>query len=240
MKPELSLVIPTYNERENIEHILRATVETLRSRPFEIIVVDDNSPDRTWEIVERVAALMPCVRLVRRMEGPRDQAHAVMEGFGVSCGMILGKMDADGSHDPRAIDQLIEALNAGFEVGVGSRYSTGSTISAWPLRRRLLSKVSTAMVRTILRLKINDPLSGFWMLRREVFERAAKFPVLDGFKVLLQLCVRGRPRGITEVPIHFRDRSRGTTKLKPKLLLQGMAMVVSLATENSQDRASTD
>jgi len=232
MRPELSLVIPTYNERENIEEILLATVDALGGRAFEIIVVDDNSPDRTCEIIERVAATTPSIRLVRRMEGHRDQAHAIMEGFRVSTGEILGKIDADGSHDPRALAQLIGAIDAGFEVAIGSRYSRGATISSWPLQRRILSKVSTAVVRAAIRLKIEDPLSGFWVIRREVYERAAKFPVSGGFKVLLQLCVRGRVRRIAEVPIHFRDRTRGRTKLRSRLLFQSLAMVISLAAAN--------
>jgi dolichol-phosphate mannosyltransferase len=232
MKPELSLVIPTYNERENIEEILRATIDALGRRAFEVIVVDDNSPDRTGEIVERVAATTPSIRLVRRMEAVRDQAHSIMEGFRVSSGAILGKMDADGSHEPQALGQLLAAIDAGFEVAVGSRYSPGGSISSWPLPRRILSRVSAALVRIAVPLDIEDPLSGFWMIRREVYERAAKFPVSKGFKVLLQLCVRGHARKIAEVPIHFRDRTRGHTKLRAQLLFQGLATVISLAAAN--------
>jgi hypothetical protein len=229
MKPELSLVIPTYNERENVEQILQATVVALECRQFEIIVVDDDSPDRTWEIVEQIAAVMPAIRLVRRMGVRRDQAQALMEGFRVSRGTMLGKMDADGSHDPRALPQLITAIESGFEVAIGSRYASGGSISSWPLHRRVLSRASTAVVQSILRLKLEDPLSGFWLLRREVYEQAARFPMSAGFKVLLQLCVRGHARKIVEVPIHFRDRTRGTTKLRPRVVLQSLVSTISLA-----------
>jgi len=229
MKLELSLVIPTYNERENIEEILKATVDALGCRQFEIIVVDDDSPDRTWEIVKQLAAVTPGIRLVRRTGVPRDQAQALMEGFRVSGGAVLGKMDADGSHDPYALPKLIAAIDSGFEVAVGSRYASGGSISVWPLHRRILSRASTALVRTILGLKLEDPLSGFWMLRREIYERAARFPISGGFKVLLQLCVRGHARKIVEVPIHFRDRTRGKTKLRPQVVLRSLVSTISLA-----------
>lgn len=235
--PVLSLVIPTYNERDNIEETLRATVESLEGKlPYEVIVVDDDSPDGTWEIVKRFAAVSPGVRLVRRTGGTRDQAHAIVEGFRVARGAILGKMDADGSHDPRALAALVAKIDAGFEVVIGSRYADGGTISSWPLPRRMLSTVGTAIVRALMKMDVDDPLSGFWVIRREVFERAAKHRFTDGFKVLLQLCVRGQARQIAEVPIEFRDRTRGKTKLRPAVLLKSLNSLVSLAIESSRDQ----
>ena len=231
MELELSLIIPTYNERENIEETLRATIAALAGYPVEILVVDDDSPDRTWEVVERVAAVISGIRLVRRIGAPRDQAQAIMEGFRVSRGAIVGKMDADGSHDPGILPQLIAAIEAGAEVAIGSRYSTGGTISSWPLHRRILSQVSTAMVRALLDLKIKDPMSGFWILRRQVYERAAISSV-SGYKVLLQLCVRGQAHRIAEVPFHFRDRTKGKTKVRPRVLLQALTGTISLAAAN--------
>jgi len=232
MATDLSLIIPTYNERETIEGILCATVRALGNRSFEVIVVDDDSPDRTWEIVEHLSAMTPVIRLLHRTGSRRDQAHAVMEGFRISRGAILGKMDADGSHEPRALPQLIEAIENGFEVAIGSRYSPGGTISSWPRHRRILSKVSTIVVRLLLGLEIKDPLSGFWMVRREVYDRTATFPTSDGFKLLLQLCVRGRAQRIAEVPIDFHDRMGGKTKLRAAVIFQSLAMTVSMAVAN--------
>ncbi len=226
--PELSLVIPTYDERENIEEILRATSRALENRSYEVIVVDDDSPDRTWEVVEQIAASVPGIRLVRRLERPPDQAHSVIEGFRVSRGAVIGKMDADGSHDPRALVALLEAIDAGFDVAVGSRYAPGASISAWPLYRRLLSTGSTVLVRALLRLGIRDPLSGFWLMRREVYEQASEAQFASGFKILLPLCVRWSRSGIVEVPIHFRDRIRGRTKLRAAVVLKAMRLIISL------------
>ncbi len=232
MKPDLSLIIPTFNERENIEEILHATADALAHRRFEIIVVDDDSPDGTWEIVERIAAARPEVRLVRRTKGPRDQAHAVVAGFQIARGDILGKMDADGSHDPRILPRLMDAIDAGFEVAIGSRYTVGGKISSWPLRRRLLSKVGTALVRATMRPGIKDPLSGFWVLRREIFERAIEVPISGGFKVLLQLCVRGQAGQIAEIPIHFHDRTMSRSKLGAGTLFKSLGTLLSLSVEN--------
>jgi dolichol-phosphate mannosyltransferase len=236
--PQVSLVIPTYNERENIEAILRATVQSLeKQRSYEVIVVDDDSPDRTWAIVEGFAATSPSIRLVRRTLERKDQAQAILAGFRTSRGAIVGKMDADGSHDPGALPQLLAAIDAGFEVAIGSRYVNGGAVASWPLRRRVLSRMATGIVRTTMHLDIADPLSGFWLMRREIFERAATYPASGGFKVLLQLCVRGQARKIAEVPIQFRDRIRGKSKLRPMVLVQSMVSLVSLAAESVHRRA---
>jgi dolichol-phosphate mannosyltransferase len=231
-EPLLSLVIPTYNERDNIAEILRAAIAALGTTfVYEIIVADDDSPDRTWEVVEEIRADAPMVRLLRRTQGAKDQAHAVVEAFQIARGAILGKMDADGSHDPRALLAMVAKIEAGYEVAVGSRYARGGAIVSWPLPRRILSTASTAMVRTLMQLDIEDPLSGFWVMRREIFARAAQHPISGGFKVLLQLCVRGGAHKIAEVPIQFRDRTRGKTKLRPSVLLRSLISLLRLATE---------
>jgi dolichol-phosphate mannosyltransferase len=225
---ELSLIIPTYNERENIESILHLLVHALEGRRYEIIVVDDDSTDRTWELVEMLSSRTPAIRLERRQGKKRDLALSIMEGFDLAQGDILGCIDADGSHPPEAISQLLERCEDGVEMVVGSRYIAGASISGWPLSRHALSRASTIVTRFLLRLPIRDPLSGFFVLRRNVYERARNVAKPRGFKVLLELYVRGHPSSVMEVPIHFDNRRAGTSKLSAKVLYQGVAGVISL------------
>jgi dolichol-phosphate mannosyltransferase len=225
----VSVVIPTYNERYNIEEVLRSVASALEGRDYEIIVVDDDSPDRTWELGERLAAEMKGVRIVRRTGVARDHAKSVMQGFSMSRGAIVGAMDADGSHDIGVLPLLVDAVEHGVECAVGSRYTRGGQIEQWPIGRRLLSRGATRLVRSVLGVPIRDPLSGFYMIRREVYERAVQSATPKGFKVLLELCVRGRPTSVVEIPIRFKNRIRGESKLRPRVILHGVLSVVSLA-----------
>jgi dolichol-phosphate mannosyltransferase len=224
----LSLIIPTYNERENIEAILDRLVHALEGRRYEIIVVDDDSTDRTWELVETLSSRTPAIRLERRRGKKRDLALSIMEGFGLAQSDILGCMDADGSHPPEAISQLLEKCEDGVEMVVGSRYIAGGSISGWPLSRHALSWAATIVTRLLLGLPIRDPLSGFFVLHRGVYERARNVAKPRGFKVLLELYVRGQPSSVMEIPIHFDNRRAGRSKLSAKVLYQGVAGVISL------------
>jgi dolichol-phosphate mannosyltransferase len=225
--PRLSLVIPTYNERENIEQILLETARVLDRIPCEIIVVDDDSPDLGWRLVEQLRAAMPQVRLVRRMRQTRDQAQSLIEGFRVSRGQVLGKMDADGSHDPAALIAMLNAIDSGFEVAIGSRYVHGHRPGG-RLPRRFLSRMSAALVRWLLWLEITDPLSGFWLIKRQVYQRAAMGDVSRGYKLLLAICVRGRVRKVAEIPIKFRERRHGRSKLSAMVLFRAARLALSL------------
>ena len=234
--PELSLIVPTYNERENIEAILNRLVNALEGRRYEIIVVDDDSMDRTWELVGRLSSRTPSIRLERRVGKKRDLAQSIMDGFGLARGNILGCMDADGSHRPEAISELLDRCEDGFELVVGSRYIVGGSISGWPLGRRALSRAATVVSRSLLGLPISDPLSGFFLLRRAVYQRAFGVANPRGFKILLELYMRGRPSSVTEVPIHFQNRRVDKSKLSTKVLYQGVVGMLSLMTVRSPYR----
>ena len=226
-------MIPTYNERDNIEPLLTSLIRALNPWRFEILVVDDDSPDHTWEVVERFSATRPEVRLVRR-KAPRDLAQSVMEGFSVARGAILGSMDADGSHEPAAVPVMLRTLESGYAMVIGSRHVAGGSISGWSWHRRVLSQAATWVTRALLRLPIRDPLSGLYLIRREVYELATRSAWPRGFKILLELYVRGAPRGVVEVPIHFRNRSRGRSKLSVRVLWHGIAGVVALARQRKR------
>jgi dolichol-phosphate mannosyltransferase len=224
--PRVSIVIPTYNERDNVEQTLASLTANLPQEDYEIIVVDDDSPDRTWELVERLSTTKPAVRLVRRTAAERDLVRSTMEGFRVARGAILGAMDADGSHPPQAIAALIDEIEHGHDLVVGSRYMAGSSIVGWPAGRLLLSRLATRAVRLLLKIELHDPLSGFYVVRREIYERVANTQALGGFKLLLELYVRGRPGRRAEIPIEFRNRARGASKLSLSVIIHSfMAML---------------
>jgi dolichol-phosphate mannosyltransferase len=212
----LTLVVPTYEERDNIVGLLEAAREALAGRDWELLVVDDGSPDGTAAAAAEFAAREPRVRVLSRRETPRDLAASVALGFRSGRGRRLGSLNADGSHDPADIPRLLAALDGGADAAVGSRYVRGGAVGAWPWLRRALSAAGTAAARAALGLSVLDPLSGFYIVDRGVFERAGRLESARGFKVLLELLARGRPARVVEVPISFRDRRRGKSKMSAR------------------------
>jgi len=205
-QPRVSVVIPTYREAENLGELvprIDAAVDGV-----EIVVVDDDSPDDTAAVCERLAREHPLRLLVRH--GERGLASAVLHGFRESRGEVLVCMDADLSHAPEAIPALLEALAEG-DFAVGSRYAHGgSTDEVWSLFRRLNSRVATVLARPLT--PVRDPMAGFFALRRETFESASELDPV-GYKIGLELLVKCGCRDVREVPITFRDRTRGESKL---------------------------
>jgi len=230
--PRISIVIPTYNERDNIGETLSGVTAILAGSEYEVVVVDDDSPDRTWEVVEGLSATMTSVRLIRRTAVKRDLVRSVLEGLRAARGTILGKMDADGSHLPRHIPALVQAIENGCDLAVGSRYIAGGSIVAWPTHRLWLSKTATKILRSLLQIELCDPLSGFYFVRREIYERMAETGTVRGFKLLLELCVRGRPRHFAEIPIVFHNRAHGVSKLSAPVIFHSFVAVLRLVAFN--------
>ncbi len=211
----VSIVVPTYREAEN----LRPLVDRIRqvmpalNRPWEVIVVDDDSRDGSDQVIAELAAEGLPVRLITRV-GQRGLSSAVLEGFGRASGDLLVCMDADLSHPPEAIPALLDCLAAGADFALGSRYVPGgSTQEGWGLFRWLNSKVATLLARPFT--KVRDPMAGFFALPRTVFQRAAGLSPI-GYKIALELIVKCRCRDIREVPIHFAKRKFGQSKLSLK------------------------
>jgi len=234
--PELSLVVPTYNERENIQDLLCRLEQVLADRAYEIIVVDDDSPDRTWELVEDLRSRFPRVKVERRRE-EKGLAQSILTGFRLAKGGVLGCMDADGSHPTEAIPDLLAAIENGSDMAVGSRYTKGGSISGWPAHRLFLSRTATALTRYALRLPIRDPMSGFYFVRREVFERAGANANSRGYKVLPELYIKGHPTRVAEVPIHFQNRRLGESKLTVRVLYRDATSVLGLIKLQFAERA---
>ncbi len=211
-----SLVLPTYNEAANIERAVEAVCAALGAREFEIIVADDDSPDRTWEVAEGLGN--PHVRVLRRTEN-RGLSAAVVEAFGIARGELLGVMDADLQHDEQILPRMIDAL-ADNEFVIGSRAAPGGSCGDWSLVRRLASWSATVTTRMILGVSIRDPMAGYFALRRDVFERAQPRLSPKGWKIMLEIFCLARPEPVTEIGYVFRTRDAGRSKLSMKVVGQ--------------------
>lgn len=211
----LSLVIPTYNEKKSLELLLprlQAVAERL-DIPVEYIVVDDNSPDGTAEYAEQYPMLSPATLRVVKRAGKLGLSSAVIEGWRAARGNLLGVIDADGSHDVDIIPEMVELLMEGpAELAVGSRYIPGGGMGDWPLGRQIVSRFAVFLGSFLCPAK--DVTSGFLLCRREILEGVTLDPI--GFKIGLEVMVRGRYRTFTEVPYIFTDRKKGSSKLGPR------------------------
>jgi len=212
----ISLVIPTRNERDNIIPLLDAVRAGLSGRNFEVWIVDDDSPDRTWEVASTYANSHPEIFVLRRI-GERGLSSAVVAGFMRATGDVLAVMDADLSHDPSLLPRLIDAVEAGADMAVGSRRLPGGGADNWKWHRRKTSDVATALAKWWLAAPLSDPMSGYFALRRPVFESVSGAMRNEGYKILLEIVCRARPKKIVELPYVFHDRRQGVSKLTPKV-----------------------
>lgn len=205
----VSVILPTYQERANIERAVRAAHEALAQHDHEVLVVDDASPDGTADAAGALADDGVPVRVVRRV-GERGLASAVLEGFRQAKGDVFVVMDADGSHPADLLPELVGAVARGSDVCVASRYVTGGGIEGWPWRRRAVSAVATRLAAHLT--PVRDPMSGYFAVKRSVVEGRPLDP--RGFKIGLDVLVRGAYATVEEVPFVFRDRDLGKSKLR--------------------------
>ncbi|RMF76059.1 MAG: polyprenol monophosphomannose synthase [Planctomycetota bacterium] len=206
---DISIVVPTYNERGNVENLTRRIFENVDPANAELVFVDDNSPDGTADAVEAIADEFPVRCIVRTSE--RGLATAVICGLREARGERIVSMDADLSHPPEAIPRLVAALDdPNVEMAIGSRFVPGAAVDLhWPLHRRLNSWVARMLARPLTPVK--DMMAGFFCVRREGLRLDTLRPI--GYKIALELIVRHRWRNVVEVPITFSDRAAGQTKL---------------------------
>lgn len=218
-KIELSIIIPTYNESENIIKLIEAIRRNIPSNIFsEIIIVDDNSPDGTGRIVEdyikaKNENLNSLVRIIRR-QSKSGLISAILHGVRSAKGENVLIMDADFSHPPEIIPSLVRELmlDSDCDLVVASRYVEGGTVTGWPFKRRLISKGATKIARHGLKIKfVKDPMSGFFVCRRHVIENIT-FDTA-GYKILLEMLVKAKDIRIKEIPYDFVNRKSGQSKL---------------------------
>jgi len=218
VQQKLALIIPTLREADNIGGLLsrvRSVLDPL-GMAYEIIVVDDDSRDGTEEIVSDINRKDPRVRLLIR-KGERGLSGAVLYGWQHTDAEILGVMDADGQHPAELLPALISAINAGNDLAIGSRFTKGGELGAFHPVRRWLSRMAIWATWPIQRkgIRAHDPMTGFFMVRRACVDGIIFQP--SGFKLLLEILVRGRIRSIAEVPLAFGSRNRGTSKANFKV-----------------------
>jgi dolichol-phosphate mannosyltransferase len=230
------LILPTYNEAENVEPIVRAAGEVLaRASPdgYRVLIVDDGSPDGTGAIADRLAQECGWVEVLHR-SSKNGIGPAYLAGFrhaldrGAACVM---EMDSDFSHDPADLARLLEAVRAGADLALGSRYVPGGGVSDWGLLRRLISEGGSAYARLVLGLPIRDLTGGFKCFRREVLE-AIRFDGVRsrGYAFQVELTYRAVRAGfrVVEIPITFRDRQRGQSKMSWRIALEAAVLVPRL------------
>ncbi len=211
---QLSIVIPTFNERANIEPLLEGLGLALAGLEWEVIFVDDDSPDGTAELVRARARLDRRIRCLRRIDR-RGLSSACIEGILASSGPFVAVMDADLQHDEAMLPRMLEVLEReAAEVVVGSRYvagGSGAGLSPW---RRLVSRAAAGAGRVILKANLSDPGSGYFMLRREVFDTVVARLTGVGWKILIDiLAASDKPLQVREIPYEFRERRHGESKL---------------------------
>jgi len=191
----------------NIKPLIERIGETLGQKDYEILVVDDNSPDGTAGIAESLSNTYP-VRIIHR-PAKSGLASAVIEGMSRAEGDIMGVIDADLQHPPELVAQLAEAVAEGNDIAIASRYVQGGNIENWPLFRKIASKGATLLCRPLT--KVHDPASGCFFLNKEVVQEIEYKP--SGFKILLEILVKGKYQKIKEIPYTFMERKKGKSKL---------------------------
>jgi dolichol-phosphate mannosyltransferase len=233
----ISLVVPSYNEKLNIEELVERCGKALGStgEPFELIIVDDNSPDGTPDEVRRLQKDRPWLRLLVR-ESERDLSTAVIAGWRIAQGDLLGCMDADLQQPPEILPKLLERLRAsGSDVAVASRHVKGGGVSDWSLIRRFISWTATLMATFILPgtlNKVRDPMSGYFLMRKEVIANAALNPI--GYKILLEVLAKGDYSKVEEVPFVFEERARGGSKLGAIVVVNYLAHLLRISLETGE------
>ncbi len=205
--------------------------KALAGRQWELVVVDDGSPDGTADLAEGLGRAHP-VRVVRRA-AKLGLASAVVAGFDAARGDVLLVMDADLSHPPEIAPKLLDAIAGGAELAVGSRYVAGGGTEDWPLQRRVVSRVACLMGNLLV--PVRDSTSGFFALRRSVIERVKLNPI--GFKIGFEVMARGRYRKAVEVPYVFRDRELGKSKFGQREIFQYVVQLGQVARDRVLGRA---
>lgn len=213
----LSVIAPTYNEAKNVAPLIAALDSALRGIDYEIIISDDDSPDQTWARAEEIGQQNPRVRVLRRM-GKKGLGAAVVDGFNFARGQVVACIDADLQHDPSILPQMLKTLEDGCDLVLGSRYVAGGGVSDWGLSRRFSSWTATRLAEWVLGVKLHDPMSGYFMLRREDFLRIQDQLVPEGFKIFLEIFANLNSPNVREIPYVFRKRVSGDSKMSSKVI----------------------
>ena len=232
--PRLSIIVPTFNERANVTKLFEKLQNALAGIDWEVIFVDDNSPDGTSDAVRQLAGQHGHVRCLRRI-GRRGLSGACIEGILASSAPFVAVMDADLQHDETQLPKMLAIMQDGqTELVVGSRYVAGGNADSFNKQRAGGSALATEISRRLLRIDISDPMSGFFMIRRDRFEQLAPQLSTQGFKILLDIIATGRGSlRIVEIPYSFGSRLHGESKLDSMVVLDFLGLVLAKLTNDA-------
>ena len=223
---ELSIIVPTFNERDNVRVLLERLQAVLDGTVFEVVFVDDDSPDGTAELVRQIARTEPRVRLIQRI-GRRGLASAALEGMLSSSARYIAMMDADLQHDESILPLMLEKIRNGtYDVVVGSRNTQGGGMGSFARERVALSQMGRWVSKLICRHALSDPMSGYFVLTRDFFDEVMRRTTGVGFKILLDLVASSpRPVSVAEVPYVFQTRKYGESKLDINVAVEYLYLV---------------
>jgi dolichol-phosphate mannosyltransferase len=232
-QPVLSVVVPTFNERDNVTALYGKLEAALKGVAWEVVFVDDNSPDGTWDVVRALARRDGRVRCIRRI-GRRGLSGACIEGILASSAPFAAVMDADLQHDESQLPKMLSLLQGGeAELVIGSRYVAGGSADSFNRQRAGASALATEVAKRVLGVEVADPMSGFFMIRRDRFEQLAPELSTQGFKILLDVIAtaHGELRTV-EVPYSFGSRLHGESKLDSMVALDFLGLVLAKFTHD--------
>ncbi len=219
MRPTLSVILPTYNERQNVPILMERFEKLSLNWDLEVLIVDDNSPDGTSDVARTLAKTRPWLRVIQRMHD-KGLSQAVMEGFSAASGDVLVVMDADLQHDEQVLSSFISAFESGAELVVGSRKAAGGGVENWSIIRKFVSSVATKMAEIVLKKNVSDPMSGFFAIHRKLYKNTAEKINPRGFKILLEFLVHApAATQISEIGYVFKGRQHGESKLTSDVMI---------------------
>jgi dolichol-phosphate mannosyltransferase len=232
--PQLAVIVPSYNERDNIELLYEKVAIALGDTPWEMIVVDDDSPDGTADLVNELSRVYANIRCLRRF-GRRGLASACVEGMAVTSAPFVAVIDGDLQHDEAILPTMLTKAQAGADLVVGSRFADGGSAGDGLSSTRLSgSNLANRLAGMIAGQAVSDPMSGFFLMRRDAALKAAPKLASDGFKILIDLIVTsarmGTPLKIEEVGYTFRQRHAGESKMSPLVVIQYLGLWFSKLT----------
>ena len=238
--PQISIIIPTYNESQNILKIIRSICESIPRIPTETIIVDDNSPDGTGSIVEEYIENVKefanhTINIIHR-KTKSGLGSAILSGIQQAAGETIVVMDSDLSHPPSVIPKLLDTLKHRYDLVIASRYTTGGAIEGWNLKRKLISKTATQIAKKGLGIDVKDPMSGFFAFKKKIIHDL-KFDAL-GYKMLLEILVKAGDLNIAEIPYTFTDRQFGSSKLGTSTVIDYMRSVWRLYRYGKENKTS--
>ncbi len=223
----ISIVVPTYQERENIVNFIHRIENVLKGLDFEIVVVDDNSPDGTADLAENLNEQYGNIKVIRR-PAKLGLGSAISDGIKASNSEVIAVMDADLQHPPMLLPRMLHEIERGNDIVIASRYVEGGGIEGWSVIRRIISKGAPFLAHILLSKTrtVKDPVSGFFMFKRKVTEN---FELkTSGYKILLEILVKGSYNSLAEIPYTFVQRKKGKSKLTLREMLGYVNLLINL------------